>query len=58
MDYVEHKLLSPVVRVQTIRYLMALVAELDGELKHLDVVIAFLNGDLQESVYVSQPEGF
>lgn len=58
VDYIEHELFSLVVRVQTIRYLMALVAELDWELKHMDVVIAFLNGDLQETVYVTQPEGF
>lgn len=34
------------------------VAELDWELEHIDVVTAFLNHDLQETVYVSQPEGF
>lgn len=37
---------------------MALVAELDWELEHLDMVTAFLNGELQETIYVTQPEGF
>lgn len=55
VDYIEHELFSPVVRVSTIRFLMALVAELDWELEQLDVVTAFLNGDLQETVYVTQP---
>lgn len=58
VDYIEHKLFSPGVRVQIIRYLMALVAELDWELEHIDVVTAFLNSNLQETVYLTQPKGF
>jgi hypothetical protein len=42
-----------VVRNSSIRVLLALAAELD-----LDVTTDFLNGDLQEEVYMCQPEGF
>jgi hypothetical protein len=37
---------------------MALVAHYDLELHQIDVKTVFLNGDLQESVYMAQAEGF
>jgi hypothetical protein len=37
---------------------MALVAHYDLELHQMDVKTTFLNGDLQENVYMAQPEGF
>ena len=37
---------------------MALVAHYDLELHHMDVKTAFLNGDLEENVYMAQPKGF
>jgi hypothetical protein len=37
---------------------MALVAHYDLELHEMDVKIVFLNGELQESVYMAQMEGF
>ena len=40
------------------RVIMALVAHFDMELHHMDVKTAFLNGDLNEEVYMMQPEGF
>ena len=40
------------------KIIMALVAHFDMELHQMDVKIAFLNGDLEEEVYMKQPEGF
>jgi len=37
---------------------VALAANNDWILVHLDVVIAFLNDDLKEVVYIEVPEGF
>jgi Reverse transcriptase (RNA-dependent DNA polymerase) len=37
---------------------MTLVAHYDLELHQMDVKTAFLNGDLDEDVYIDQPEGF
>jgi hypothetical protein len=37
---------------------MALVAHYDLELHQMDVKTAFLNGDLDETVYMAQPKGF
>lgn len=58
VDYVETELYSPVVQNQSIRFMVALSAELDMLLEHMDVVTAFLNGDLKETVYIRQPQGF
>ncbi|XP_048602505.1 uncharacterized protein BNAC02G09400D isoform X1 [Brassica napus] len=47
-----------VARIETIRLLIALAATNGWEIHHMDVKTAFLNGDLKELVYVTQPEGF
>lgn len=49
---------APVVRLETIRLLLALAANRGWEVHHLDVKSAFLNGELEEEVYVSQLEGY
>lgn len=56
IDYDE--VFSPVVRHTSIRILLALVASYDLELEQLDVKTAFLHGDLEEVIYMEQPEGF
>jgi hypothetical protein len=53
-----HEVFAPVARLDTVRLLVALAADKGWELHHLDVKLAFLNGDLQEEVYVQQLEGF
>lgn len=49
---------APVTRLETVRLLLALSAKHGWIVHHLDVKSAFLNGDLKEEVYVSQPEGY
>lgn len=49
---------SPVVRHSTLRILFSLANELDLNMDHIDVTTAFLNGDLQETIFMEQPPGF
>ena len=42
----------------SLRIIMAIVAHFDLELHQMNVRITFLNGDLVEDVYMSQPIGF
>ena len=49
---------SPVSTKDYLRIIMAIVAHFDLKLHQMDVRTAFLNGDLVEDVYMSQPIGF
>jgi hypothetical protein len=46
---------TPVARLEAVRLLMALAAEEGWQVHHMDVKTTFLNGELQEVVYVQQP---
>lgn len=45
-------------RYSTVRFILALSAELGLFVHQMDVTTAFLNGTLHEEVYMEQPEGF
>ena len=56
VDYDE--IFSPMVRHTSIRTVLGLVAHFDMQLEQMDVETTFLHGDLEELVYMVQPEGF
>ncbi|GKA63276.1 retrovirus-related pol polyprotein from transposon TNT 1-94 [Tanacetum coccineum] len=48
----------PVARLEAIRIFLAFTAHMNMVVYQMDVKTAFLNGNLREEVYVSQPNGF
>jgi len=55
---IDYKIFSPVIKHTSIRLLLAIVAQGDLELEQLNVKIIFLHGELEERIYVKQPEGY
>ena len=49
---------SPVTRITSIRMLISIAALFNLEINQMDVKTAFLNSDLNEEIYMEQPEGF
>ena len=56
LDYDET--FSPVVRPESARSVTALACKEGLKLHQMDITTAFLNGDLEETIYMKQPEGF
>ena len=49
---------APVARLEAIRMFLAFAAHSNFKVYQMDVKSAFLNGELDEEVYVEQPPGF
>lgn len=49
---------APVIRYTSLRYIFALAARYDMEIHHLDVTTAYLQGDLDDEIYIKQPKMF
>ncbi|GAA0145952.1 transmembrane signal receptor [Lithospermum erythrorhizon] len=56
IDYDE--IFSPVVKITSVRVVLGLVAVFNLEIEQLDVKTAFLHEDIDEDVFMEQPEGF
>eukprot|EP00253_Pinus_taeda_P007197 PITA_07197 len=56
IDYEET--FAPIAKMSTIRLVLVLAAQFKWKVHQMDVKSAFLNGDLQEEVYMTQPQGF
>lgn len=55
---VETETYSPVMRYVTLRLLLALAVQNGLQITHCDVQSAYLHGELEEAVYMLQPDGF
>ena len=49
---------APVVKLTSIRILLAIAAIYGLEIHQMDIMTAFLAGDLEEEIFMEQPEGF
>ena len=56
MDYTET--FNPIVKVPTVRVLFSLLVTFEWDIQRVDVNNTFLNGDMQEAIFMIQLEGF
>jgi len=49
---------APTIRLETFRFIIVLAARYKLQVHGMDVVAAYLNGKLDEEVYMKQPPGF
>ena len=56
IDYEET--FSPIAMLKSIKILLSITAHYDYEIWQMNVKTAFLNGNLEEEIYMIQPEGF
>ena len=56
IDYEENY--APIARIEVVRLFLAYAAQKKFKMYHMDVNSTFLNGELEEEVYIKYPEGF
>lgn len=56
VDY--NETFAPVVKYKSLRIILCLCCSLDYEITQMDVITAFLNGTLEEDVYMKVPQGY
>jgi hypothetical protein len=49
---------APITSYSSIRSILALSAQMSWRIHHMDVKTVFLNGIIEEEVYIEQPEAF
>jgi hypothetical protein len=49
---------SPVAKLTSIIFILSIVVAFDLEVEQMDVKTTFLHGDMEEEIYMKQPEGF
>lgn len=54
IDY--HDTFAPVARLSSVRLLMALAVQLDLKVRQLDITTAYLNGEVEEKLYMESPK--
>ena len=52
------EIFARVVKMTSIQTVVSIAASMNLEVEQLDVKTAFLHGDLEEEIYMQQPEGF
>ena len=52
------EIFSPVAKLTSNRFILSIVSSFDLEVEQIDVKTTFLHGDLEEEIYMKQPEGF
>ena len=52
------EIFPPVVKMFSVGVVLSLAASMNLDIEQLDVKTAFLHGDLDEEIYMEQPEGF
>lgn len=56
IDYQE--IFSPMVKHMSIRLMLSMVVDKDLELEKLYVMTTFLHGEIEEDIYMDQPQGY
>ena len=58
MLYCYNEVFAPITRANSIRVILSIANGMDMEIHQMDVKTAFLNGKLDEEIYMQQPKGY